>query len=605
MMSRPIKSLSGEKLLEEERKCLQFLESDEPAYVPGFLRFISAGRSGILHKLASAVLREGLYDRSSEEYGDDGSLIGKTLHFPGYSVVFPVRAVYAFNRIETTGTITYVDSKGETPVRTASTLAGLLFTEEEYPNLSYFQKELDNGTANLSLAYAGRAVQGGGKRKDHLFFEQQVTEGHHLHPGAKTRLGLSYKDSFRYSPEFGHTFPVRFAAVRKERWTSREQSLLYTHFPECYRKSEEELKRSGYESSDFVIVPVHEWQFIHALPSIYEKEIIDGTVVLLEDVSLPVKATSSFRTLVPVSGEGPALKLAVNSQMTSTVRSISPQTAGNARVVSELLHSIFEQESFSGFTPLYELGGGSFASDDNLKKRNLTMLLRENITPYLEEGEEAIAGMALYAKEPGGEGTILQARFRQYAAEKRLPECEAASAFFRDYARTVLPPYLTLMTKYGVALEGHLQNSVPVFKNGSITRFFFRDWGGSRFYEARLNDRGLYPEFMKGSVSVTKDAASMHHKLYYSVFQNHLGEIIRQLVEATGVGEMEFWSIVREICSETCGRLATEVPEQAETDRKFLKQKTVMHKSLTKMRLYGEKEEWFSEVSNPLYEGEE
>ncbi|SIS60262.1 IucA/IucC family protein [Salimicrobium flavidum] len=605
MMVHPIQSLATDKMMEEEKKCLRFLERDKPHYAPQFLRYISAGRNGILHKMASAVLREGLYEKAEDVHAEDGRLIQKVLRFPEYSIVIPIRAVYAFNRIETNGNIIRIDDQRETVVQTASELAGWLFSKEEYPNLGRFQEELDNGTANLTLAYAARSLSGIGEEKGSLFFEQLVTEGHHLHPGAKTKLGLSYKDAFRYSPEFGHTFPVRFVAVRKSLWKSNEPEPVQTYYPDLFEQGQKELTNRGYQAEEFVLVPIHEWQYFHAIPSIYEGEIAEGDVLLLEDVSLPAKATSSFRTVVPASGSGPALKLAVNSQMTSTVRSISPQTAGNAAVVSELLQTIFDRESFDGFVPLYELGGGSFDSEDTLKKRNLTMLMREDIDPFLEEGEEAIAGMALYADDPDKKGTVLQRRVREFAVAENMSPEDAAPAFFREYARTILPPYLTLMIKYGVALEGHLQNSVPVFRNGHLTRFFFRDWGGTRFYKQRLEARGYRPDFMEGSVSVTEDVAAMHHKLYYSVFQNHIGEIIRQLVEETGTEEEDFWLIVKEICGETCSRMGEEVPEEAEIDRDFLKQKTVMHKSLTKMRLYGEKEEWFSEVSNPLYEGEE
>lgn len=233
------------------------------------------------------------------------------------------------------------------------------------------------------------------------------------------------------------------------------------------------------------------------------------------------------------------------------------------------------------------------------------MLLREDIDDYLNEEEEAVAGMALYADAERGKGTVLQSLVREYRENQQLPEKQAALSFFRDYAETVLPPYLTLMTKYGIALEGHLQNSVPVFRDGKITRFFFRDWGGARFYQPRLKSRGYKPAFMKGSVSVTQEVSSMHHKLYYTVFQNHLGEIIRQLTEEADVEEEVFWTVVREICQRVYETLEKEAPEEARQDYAFLTQRTVMHKSLAKMRLLGEKEDGFSEVPNPLYEGEE
>ncbi|WP_347861904.1 IucA/IucC family protein [Salimicrobium sp. PL1-032A] len=592
-------------MMEEEAACFSFLEEEKPAYAAQFLRFIPHGRYGILHKLASAVLREGLYEHSTDVKTEGDKNIQKVIRFADYSIVFPVKSTHAFNRVETYGDIIRIDDKEERVIRSASELADHLFDKEEYPNLPTFKEELDNGTANLTLAYAARSLKGAGEETGSLFYEQQVVEGHHLHPGAKTKLGLSYRDVFRYSPEFAHTFPLRFVAVRKDFWQSREPDIIRHYYPAYWNQAMQELEERNREQEDFVIVPVHEWQFFQAIPSIYEEEIERGIVVLLEDVKLEVKATSSFRTVVPVSEQGPALKLAVNSQMTSTVRSISPQTAGNACVVTGLIRDIFKEDSFPSFRPLYELGGGSFRSEDSLKKRNLTMLVREDIDPYIAEKEQAVAGMALYAEVQPGKGTVLQSLVREYRENRRLTKKQGALSFFRTYAETVLPPYLTLMTKYGIALEGHLQNSVPVFQKGELTRFFFRDWGGARFYTRRLSARGYRPEFMEGSVSVADDLSSMHHKLYYTVFQNHLGEIIRQLTMETEVEEDVFWRIVREICDRVYKQLEQEVPREAGEDYEFLTRKTVMHKSLTKMRLLGEKEDGFSEVPNPLNKGEE
>ncbi|MFP3340870.1 ferric iron reductase, partial [Micrococcus sp. SIMBA_131] len=76
-----------------------------------------------------------------------------------------------------------------------------------------------------------------------------------------------------------------------------------------------------------------------------------------------------------------------------------------------------------------------------------------------------------------------------------------------------------------VALEGHLQNSIPVFKKGQPVRFYFRDWGGARIYKRRLEERGMYPKFYPESITLTENKEEMYSKAHYTIFQNHLGEI--------------------------------------------------------------------------------
>lgn len=612
------------ELLPDERACLCYLMNQNPADVPVFIEQIEQGRKGILHKLASAVLREdidGLYSQSMEvtnvftvpfsrqlsSYPFKANMRYILVDFVEYAIVFPVRKEYSFRRVETVEDILYVDEMGVQPVETASGLVKLLFKEGSYPNLDAFIAELDNGTANLTLALAKNTlwkqsfdstttleyVQ---KQRAmsptfsaSLFFEQLVLEGHHLHPGAKTKLGLSFEDVLNYSPEFHQPFGVRFVALHQSKLVSTQSNPILEDFPNKWAEARRELHQKGFDPALYEVLPVHPWQFEHAIPTIYQEEIDEGNVVVLDKVRLTADATSSFRSVSPHGKGTPVLKLAVNSQMTSTVRSISTQTALNSTVFTDMMNNMLTETPIPAFVPLNETKGAAFRSTDELKSRNLTMLVRESIDAHLEDEEIAVAGMALYATSPMSGKTVLQELVQQSGM--------SGIDFFERYIRIVIPGYLKLMVKYGVALEGHLQNSVPVFKHGRLSRFFFRDWGGARVYRERLEKQGLNPGFAKGSVSVTEDLSEMHNKLYYTVFQNHLGEIIRQLEN----DESEYWEKVKTVCDETFDQLKQEgFEEEVATDRSFLYQPTVMHKSLTKMRLTNRKSYDYTEVPNPL-----
>ncbi|WP_079477625.1 IucA/IucC family protein [Halobacillus salinus] len=624
-MVMPLKTKEMTDLLPDERACLCYLSSHHPQDVPEFVKQMEYGRKGILHKLASAILREDIdslysrtqaienvfsapYSKQLQSYPLKENKTYKLAMMSDYAVVFPVVKEYSFRRVETGDDILYVDDSGVRPVETASELVRLLFKESDYPNIEAFCAELDNGTANLTLALAKNTLW---KKPFHadssldyvqrqralnpmfsasLFYEQLVLEGHHLHPGAKTKLGLSIEDVLRYAPEFHQPFDVRFVAVKKSKLlTTQTAPILQNDFHDKWKQAQEELLEKGYTPGEYDVIPAHPWQFEHAIPEIYEGEIEAGEVILLDHVRLPADATSSFRSVSPHGEDTPVLKLAVNSQMTSTVRSISPQTAMNSTVFTEMMRTILSETPLPDFQPLNETKGAAFASDDELKRRNLTMLIRESIDAHLEGDEVAVAGMALYAQSPMSGKTVLQELVQESGA--------SPLSFFERYIRVVLPGYLTPMVKYGVALEGHLQNSIPVFKHGHLSRFFFRDWGGARVYKPRLEKQGLDPSFSKGSVSVTENRADMHNKLYYTVFQNHLGEIIRQLADDEAV----FWGKVKEVCDETLDRLEREgLQEEVAIDRAFLYQPTVMHKSLTKMRLTNQKSYHYTEVPNPL-----
>ena len=636
----------------EEDRCLRFLESHHPGLVSRFLEKREKGRKGILNKLADSVLRENIDSHYVQAHtvkkknglilidGEPGPWAGilrnlstllleehqpyKLVSKPGYAILFPIKKESAFHLVET-GTPLWMDEGGIREISSAAELVYWLFRKEDYKNRDTFIEELNNGTVNLTLAHTfheewkqhiqREAEQIGvtnsldyvdRKRSTglspSLFFEQMVVEGHHLHPGAKTKLGLSYDNVVRYSPEFHQTFPIRFVAVKSSVLASTDQTFE-DYFFDIAQNARRELEDLGHSSETYAIMPVHPWQYEYEIPVIYKQEIDAGSVVLLPETRLPAEATSSFRTVAPKRKGAPVLKLAVNSQMTSTVRSISPQTALNSAVFSSMIEEILREESqLHTFVPLNEWAGAAYQSSDSWKSRNLTMLVREAVDEKVEEDELAIAGMSLYAESPVSGKTILQEVVDQFASTEKLSQAEASRQFFEDYVEKVLPGYLTLMVKYGVALEGHLQNSVPVFKKGRLSRFFFRDWGGARIYTDRLRKRGLQPKFAADSVSVTNERSDMHNKLYYTVFQNHLGEMIRQLVSYSGLKEASFWQVVKSVCDDVLNQLSQQkdIASQVEEDREFLYQATVMHKSLTKMRLTDSQGYGYNEVPNPL-----
>ena len=161
------------------------------------------------------------------------------------------------------------------------------------------------------------------------------------------------------------------------------------------------------------------------------------------------------------------------------------------------------------------------------------------------------------------------------------------------------------MVKYGIGLEGHLQNSVMVFKEGSPVRMLFRDWGGARIYRSRIQQHQVQVQFYPSSVTVTDSLKEMHNKVFYTVLQNHCGEFILQVAKHFGLREGELWQEIHRICEEVFDQLES-FPQYAESvriDREALYQAEVDHKSLTKMRLEPEGKEYsYTIVPNPLHE---
>jgi siderophore synthetase component len=646
----------------DELRVLRFLRSSHPKLVAPFLSAVPRARRATLNRLTSSVLREGVAGLVSEfhepspvegveKHGlDPAGKTSKVLSLAGEGfLIVPVAGSYAFGRLEVDGPVLHVSAGRIRKLRHAAELLQLIRRRSPNENPRghgvEFERELKNGSANLALAYAYQGEKGERLRRvasvcgaetvldlalslrasdgtfdPALFFEQLCVEGHNLHPGAKTKTGMEPEAVYRYAPEFDGTPDLRLVGIRRDRAESANLDgrdvgeILFDQHPGLREAVAREFDERGLSPTGYLFVPVHPWQLKNVVPEIYRAEISQKVVVPVEGAYVPGRATSSFRTVVPRVGRGRlAMKTSVDSQMTSTIRSISPNTANNAPEFTRLIRAVLRREPRLArtFIPVCEVAGVNFKADPNesdlgtttAKSRNLSAVLREDVGRYAGRDELAIVGCALYAESPVTGRPVLAELVEAFARSGAGSSSEAAFRFVSEYASVALPGFLTLMVKYGVGLEGHLQNSVPVFKAGRPVRLLFRDWGGARIYSARLMRRGLRVRFYPGSAVLTDRLDEMRNKVFCAVFQNQLGEIILQSCRHFGVPERDLWWEVRRICDAVFDEIGShpEHAADAAADREALYGVEVDHKALTAMRLNPKGGYRYAKASNPLH----
>ena len=238
--------------------------------------------------------------------------------------------------------------------------------------------------------------------------------------------------------------------------------------------------------------------------------------------------------------------------------------------------------------------------------KNLAMILREDPEAHVGQGEVPVTASALLAESPVSGEPVLIEVLELFAAGRGIAEPElAAVAFVRRYCEICLPGFLTLMGRYGVSLEGHLQNSIPVFRGGEPVRVLVRDFGGVRILRERLVRQGIRVDLYPGSAVVIEDVEDLRNKIYYPVFQNHLGELVACLVRRLDLEEQCLWQPIAEVCRGVFRELKGDpaIHEQAACDEAALFRPTLGLKAMTTMRLLGDVTHYtFSEVPNPLAE---
>ncbi|SHF40200.1 Siderophore synthetase component [Seinonella peptonophila] len=618
-----------EGCLSEERQTIQQLNQEDPNLAKKYQAFLPKARKTILHRLVSAFLREDIFKFNS------GSYKNTAYHYPlgvDESIYIPIRHEFLAGRHIFQKDIAHITNGNVFPI--LHPIEFLYLVEKKVhtitSNWDQFAKEICNACSNQAIAYVWQELRKlkikslAGQYKplhsniytlamqlnDPSFFEQFCTEGHNLHPCSKTKLDMEPIAVSDYAPECRNQQTLKFVAVQRDliKWSFLNSSETYDSFLlSFFPQLQTQLNDHWMEYNQrYFLIPVHGWQFDHVIPVLYREEIKNQQIILLPELQLMCKASTSFRTMLPAQAKEwkGVVKVAVNSQMTSTIRSISPQTTMNAASFTKLIQEVLKREPdlVEQFIPVEELGGCFFKSSHPDLQRNLSVVFRESTQTKLKQNELAIVASALFDESPITGKLILSDFIDAFASHTQQTIQKAAYSFFYKYASIALNGFLRMMVKYGIGLEGHLQNSIPIFKNGEPVKMMFRDWGGARIYQPRVEKQGLTISFYPDSLTVTQHAEKMREKVYYAVFQNHLGEMIVQLCYIFGCVENRLWKMVAQISKQIFSDLTLNhnLSKEAQSDQHFLFQSKIMHKAITSMRLLNHDRDLYVEIPNPL-----
>lgn len=422
-------------------------------------------------------------------------------------------------------------------------------------------------------------------KSDHplLQGEQYVIQGHNIHPCAKTKLGLSFQEVMQYSPEYNQAFKLNWILVKR--------GLLFNNLSETEMQTLVDF--SGYLAEippNYDLIPVHPYQFAHVLEHVYAEEIANQDIILLKHRGGLVKSTSSFRTVCPIDGVTPILKLPVNSQMTSTIRSISNNSIINSRNIGEYFNYIYNNDARLADIsfPVQEYGGMTYRHSQEDKQRNLSFILRENNAQYIPVDASLYTATCLFERNEAGEKVYTTLVDMAQSLHQPL-------AWFKQYTRLLVETALTLMTKYGVGLEAHLQNMSFEFQYGIPTRLHVRDFGGLRIDSSRI------PEWVELTQALTNATTEgMYEKVQNTLISNHLQTLVTHFSQDYGYAASTLWQYINAIFQATFDDLEAQGLAHAEADRSAFYTETINEKALLTMRIAEESQDIYVKRANPL-----
>jgi siderophore synthetase component len=417
------------------------------------------------------------------------------------------------------------------------------------PHATRLAVEVDNSVANLALARAGQPQPDGGPTMlaraaasdDPLaFLEQSVVDGHPLHPCARTRIGLSRDEVLAYAPEHRPVVNLRKVTVPPSQWFGALPAALW----------------------------LHPWQH----------ERLRHEIDWLGDVEreMPARPLMSLRTFAVLGAPGRHIKTALEVQMTSAVRTVSPASIHNGLQLSALLQRLSQTMPTPDVLP--ETGGGA-AIVDGEPDRRLGVVHRQ--VPELEPGGLQLPLAALTAPSAAtGAPLVTELVDQGYGGDP--------AAFVEALASMLLPAVIAPLTA-GVALEAHGQNLLGVVRDARVTRLRYRDFGGVRVSPRLLRRHGIEPPALRGDVPCD-DPEVLRTKVLASAVSTVLAGTVATLTRASGLDETKAWD-----------RVATVARTVPGADEAGLFASTLPLKAMTAMRLADDPltDQWCT-VPNPM-----
>jgi siderophore synthetase component len=401
-----------------------------------------------------------------------------------------------------------------------------------------FADELSDSVANLARSRAAQPVPDGrepflARSPGLAAAEQCVVDGHPLHPLCRARLGMSAEEVSAYAPEYRPVVDLHAYAVPADRWLTTGAGLP----PRLL---------------------VHPWQRDHVLDRYPWLRPTGETV--------PASPLMSLRTLAPLRDPGAHLKTAVDVQMTSAVRIVSPAAVHNGPVVSELVAGLAGP---LGLTVLREVAAGAVLVDGQ-PCRSLAMVLRR--APVPGPGEVVLPLAALSAPSPAtGRALVVEAVDAGYPGDPL--------GFAADLVHLLLPPLLRLL-HLGVALEAHGQNTLVGLRSGRPVRLYYRDFGGVRLSPARLAAAGVPVPPLHGDLTCD-DPGQLRTKLFAAVLATVVAELAATLAREFRTAPDAVWDRVASAARATYAGL----PRSARPDAGALFGPALPVKAMTAMRL--------------------
>lgn len=427
-------------------------------------------------------------------------------------------------------------------------------------------------------------------RADYQEVEAAMTEGHPAFVANNGRIGFGVDDFEAYAPETGSTVRLVWVAARRTLThlslsTSLSEEALYDGELDASTRADFDgrLRGLGLEPCDYLLLPLHPWQWSHQVAITFAPDVARRDLVLLGDGPDDYRAQQSIRTFFNSSAPGRGyVKTALAIQNMGFLRGLSPRYMEATPAINDWVFELVSGDPTlqeCGFSVLREHAAIGYTGDafHRLARTHgvaspytkmLAALWRESPVPRLAPGERLMTMAALLHRDADG---------RSLVAELVSLSGLDARTWVRHYVRAYVRPLVHCLLAHDLAFMPHGENLVLVLRDGVVDRVVMKDIGEE---VAVMHDRPLPEAVERVQAEVSHDvrALSLHTDVMDGVLRH-----VAAILDVDGVlAEEDFWAEVAACVDEH----AEDHPELAEAVVAYdLRRESFGHSCLNRLQL--------------------
>ena len=393
-------------------------------------------------------------------------------------------------------------------------------------------------------------------KSDFQAIETGMTEGHPCFVANNGRLGFGIHEYLSYAPETAS--PVRLvwlAAHRSRAAFTAGVGIEYESFLReelgsvTLNRFRVTLSEQGADPDDYLLIPVHPWQWWNKLSVTFAAEIARGHLVCLGEGDDEYLAQQSIRTFFNKSHpEKHYVKTALSVINMGFMRGLSAAYMEATPAINDWLAQLIENDPVlksTGLSIIREQAAVGYrhleyeAATDRYSpyRKMLAALWRESPVSSLQDGESLATMASLVHLDHEGAsfaGALIE--------QSGLTPVE----WLRRYLRAYFTPLLHSFYAYDLVFMPHGENVILVLKDGVVERAIYKDIAEE--IAVMDPDAVLPPTVERLRVEVPEDKKLL--SIFTDVFDCFFRFLAANLAAEGVLEEDDFWRTVADVTRE-------------------------------------------------------